>query len=82
MRAHPLSVVLIVLGVAVAAAQDPPPRKPIIKPAAKGERQPDKLKVGSPAPDFKLPLSAGGKDVSLAEFKGKQPVVLVFASCT
>src|SRR5271165_5911421 len=33
--------------------------------------------VGQPAPDFKL-ASTDDKDVSLADFKGKQPVVLYF----
>ena len=32
----------------------------IITPPAKGERLPDQLKVGDPAPDFSLPLLAGG----------------------
>lgn len=35
------------------------------------------LQVGAQAPDFKLATSEG-KTVSLADFKGKQPVVLYF----
>jgi AhpC/TSA family protein len=35
------------------------------------------VRVGAPAPDFTLP-DAEGRPVSLAEFRGKKPVVLVF----
>jgi hypothetical protein len=35
------------------------------------------LRVGEPPPDFRLP-DAGGRPVSLADYRGKQPVVLVF----
>ena len=35
------------------------------------------LRIGEPAPDFTLP-DATGRPVSLAEFRGKKPVVLVF----
>ena len=35
------------------------------------------VRVGAPAPDFTLP-DAKGRPVSLAEFRGKKPVVLVF----
>jgi peroxiredoxin len=35
------------------------------------------LKVGDPAPDFKLPSTKGGT-VTLSEFKGKSSVVLAF----
>jgi len=35
------------------------------------------LKVGDPAPAFKLPGS-DGKTYSLADFKGKQPVVIAW----
>ena len=37
--------------------------------------------VGQPAPDFKLKL-LDGKEVQLASFKDKKPVVLIFGSCT
>ncbi len=51
-------------------------------PAAKGERLPDKLRVGDPAPDFTLPDPHCKKQTTLSSFKGKKPVVLVFASYT
>lgn len=35
------------------------------------------LKVGSPAPNFRGEAT-GGRQVSLADFKGKKPVVIVF----
>ena len=35
------------------------------------------LRVGAPAPEFTLPSSTG-VDVSLSDFRGKQPVVLYF----
>ena len=37
----------------------------------------DSAKVGEPAPDFTL-NSVDGTEFSLSQFKGKQPVVLVF----
>jgi Ca2+-binding EF-hand superfamily protein len=54
----------------------------IITPAAKGERIADKLKVGDEAPAFTLPLVSGKGEVTLAAFKDKKPVVLIFASYT
>jgi hypothetical protein len=38
---------------------------------------PPALAVGQPVPDFTLPDSAG-RPASLAEYRGRQPVVLVF----
>jgi len=40
------------------------------------------LNVGDPAPDFNLPTRDRSAHVSLATFRGKQPVVLVFGSYT
>jgi tetratricopeptide (TPR) repeat protein len=37
-------------------------------------------KLNEAAPDFSLPALAGGKTVSLASFRGKSPVVLIFGS--
>ena len=44
-------------------------------------RQPTKLRVGDPAPNFKLKRRDGG-EVRLADFRGQRPVVLVFGSYT
>jgi hypothetical protein len=54
----------------------------VITPPAKGERNSDKLQVGDPAPDFTLPLVKGKGEVTLSAFRGKRPVVLIFASYT
>lgn len=55
----------------------------VTTPAARGERKPDQLKVGDVAPDFTLPVVGNGKKtINLASFKGKKPVVLIFASYT
>jgi AhpC/TSA family/EF hand len=54
----------------------------IITPAARSERHPDTLKVGDLAPDFTLPDTTGTKEVTLSGFRGKRPVVLIFASYT
>jgi hypothetical protein len=51
-------------------------------PPARGERLPEKLMVGDPAPDFTLPDAAGKKEVTLSSARGKKPVVLIFGSCT
>jgi hypothetical protein len=54
----------------------------VITPPARGERHPDKLKVGDPAPDFTLPEIGGKREVTLSKFKGVRPVVLIFGSYT
>jgi hypothetical protein len=38
---------------------------------------PTTLRVGDPAPDFTLP-DASGRPVSLADYRGRKPVILVF----
>ena len=38
---------------------------------------PTALRVGEPAPDFTLP-DASGRPVSLAEYRGRKPVILIF----
>jgi hypothetical protein len=40
------------------------------------------LRVGDPAPEFVLPTVDRKSEVRLSEFRGKQPVVLVFGSYT
>ncbi len=40
------------------------------------------LRVGDIAPDFKLKTKDGDREVQLASFRGKKPVVLVFGSYT
>lgn len=54
----------------------------VITPAAKGERQDDKLKVGDDAPDFTLSDPHGKRKVTLSDFEGKRPVILIFGSYT
>ena len=51
-------------------------------PPAKGERLPDKVKVGDAAPDFTLADPTGKKMTTLSSFKGKKPVVMIFGSYT
>lgn len=50
----------------------------------RGKRGPDKApKVGDDAPAFKLKRNDDdSKEVELASFKGKKPVVLIFGSYT
>ena len=40
------------------------------------------LNPGAEAPDFRLPTLDKRSEVSLASFRGKQPVVLIFGSYT
>jgi AhpC/TSA family len=42
-----------------------------------GAGMPAALEVGEPAPDFTLP-STTGENISLSQFRGKQPVLLEF----
>ena len=44
---------------------------------ARVPESPTAFRVGEPAPDFTL-LDASGKPVTLADYRGKKPVVLVF----
>lgn len=39
-------------------------------------------RAGDPAPDFELQDSSGEHTVRLSDFKGQQPVVLIFGSFT
>jgi hypothetical protein len=51
-------------------------------PSRRAMQAPDNLKIGAPAPDFKLRTADGKREVQLSSFKGKRPVVLVFGSYT
>jgi hypothetical protein len=72
-----LAAMMLVLSITsyAEAQRKKPPRRG-------GGRDPDLLKVGDNAPDFKLKTLDGKKTVSLSSFKGKQPVSLVFGSYT
>jgi peroxiredoxin len=52
--------------------------------AGEGRERPGEgaLKAGDAAPDFTLKSPDGKESVTLASFKGQEPVVLVFASYT
>jgi hypothetical protein len=56
--------------------------------AEKGRRRsgdlriPDKLNVGDPAPGFCLKTIDDKQTVSLSDYRGKRPVVLIFGSYT
>jgi hypothetical protein len=54
----------------------------VVTPPARDERQPDKLKAGDVAPEFKLPDPAGKTEVALADLHKNKAVVLVFCSYT
>jgi hypothetical protein len=93
---HTVALGAAVLAVSIGRADDalsneravaPPPRpvREYNAPAAKGERIPDRLNVGDPAPNFTLPIASTAKSkstVTLSSFRGKKPVVLIFGSCT
>ena len=51
-------------------------------PPALKERVDSKLAIGDAAPDFSLRRSDGDAKISLSQFQGKKPVVLVFGSIT
>jgi hypothetical protein len=81
----------LTIGLALAAddpAQPPVKGRPgarpgeVNTPPARGERQPDRLQVGDPAPDFSLADPSGKNAVKLSGFQGKKPVVLIFGSYT
>ena len=76
---RPLSLSILLVAAITASAA---PKGEINTPPARGERLPDRLKVGDPAPDFSLPLVKGAGEVKLSSFRGKRPVVLIFASYT
>ena len=73
------TVIGMVFGIAVLAQGRP---GEVNTPPARGERKPDTLRVGDPAPDFTLPDPTGKDTVTLSSFRGKKPVVLIFGSYT
>lgn len=89
-----LLTALLCLGLAASVAFAQPvqkgakKRRPGLKPgevttpAAVSERRPETLDVGDAAPDFTLKDRFGERSVTLSEFRGQQPVVLVFGSLT
>ena len=76
-----LSVLFLTATLAVAAVAQQPTASPTKPPAVSTPAAlvPPKthLRVGQPAPDFKL-SDTEGKEVSLHDYKGKQNVVLAF----
>jgi len=51
-------------------------------PPAMQERVDSRLQVGDEAPPFTLPQADGSRMISLSDYEGEQPVVLVFGSIT
>jgi hypothetical protein len=69
---------IVAVGLAAACRDAPAPAAD--QTAAPSTRQPSRsLSVGDPAPEFSLPGS-DGKQYSLASYRGRQPVVLVWFS--
>src|SRR5438093_297079 len=60
-----------------------PPEGERIAPAARAERiKQDLTVVGDLAPDFTLISRDGTKKITLADYRGQKPVVLIFGSYT
>jgi hypothetical protein len=70
-----LMIALLAAGDAASAQQRPKRQRGDL-------RMPDTLRVGDPAPDFKLKTKDGSREITLSIFKGKRPVVLIFGSYT
>ncbi|MBI3876292.1 MAG: redoxin domain-containing protein [Verrucomicrobia bacterium] len=81
MHARLLPFVLGTLVLAAHVSIGQQPQRPG-RPQQQGTRFRDTLRVGDIAPDFKLKTRDGDREVQLAAFKGKRPVVLVFGSYT
>lgn len=50
--------------------------------AAPARRHPETIRTGEQAPDFALTSPDGKQSVTLSDFRGKKPVVLIFGSYT
>jgi peroxiredoxin (alkyl hydroperoxide reductase subunit C) len=70
-----LTLLLVFNQAAVSAQMGP--KEEVKQPATDLDRVLDRVKVGQPAPEFTLEDSEG-KNVSLADYRGKKNVVLVF----
>jgi hypothetical protein len=90
-RSQAIALVAASVVVSLAAAQSTESRSreqsgsrpgEVITPPERRARPADSLKVGDPAPDFTLPDLSGKKQVTLSQFQGQKPVVLVFGSYT
>jgi hypothetical protein len=66
-----VSFVSLLLGSSTLEAQRPGSR-----------RAPDQLREGDMAPDFKLSMVDGKRQVRLSSFRGKKSVALIFGSYT
>lgn len=74
------SAAVLVAGLALAPFTSPAQTQPRAR--AGDLRMPDRLRVGDPAPDFKLPSKEGDREVQLSGFRSHRPVVLIFGSFT
>lgn len=74
---HAVTTIAILLAVISLHSEDRP-----IRNRGGGNRIADTVHVGDPAPDFTLKTMDVKREVTLSEFKGKSPVVLIFGSYT
>ena len=75
-RRIPLTLAVLLIAAAPGFAQQQQGRQ-------RGDlRTPDTLRVGDPAPDFKLKAKDGSREVTLSGFRSHKPVVLIFGSFT
>ena len=77
MRARRHLGVLVAVAIVALSCQGPPTRSEAADPAAATIPGSSELKVGDAAPDFSLPGS-DGKTYQLADYKGRQAVVLAW----
>ena len=75
------AVLVLAIVTTTASAQARPGRRPG-GPTRRPPRAPDKLKVGDQAPDFTLKTVDGKRSITLSDYRGQQPVTLIFGSYT